>query len=171
MTRQSPPVPAASTTFPAIGVAHLAQQLTEDLLEPRRAYLHHHAPARATHQLRRDLAVGKVRAFEHLLRVSVADLDDGVPLPLVLEPYRSLVAALCGVAHAHAERPALVPLLQRETRAEGALNEVQIALAACPDSPALMERELASAARYEGALDALQDAIRVRRAALRLEHA
>src|SRR5690348_6582372 len=106
----------------------LARDITEQLLQPRRVYLKHRAPrSKYVHDLRRKLAAWIVRPVAMLLAISLADLDDGVPLSLVLEPYRTIMALL--EAHASGARiaasgPAL-PLVQRETRAQAAMDAAQ----------------------------------------------
>lgn len=158
-----------STTTPS--AATVPSLVCEQLLQPRRAYLHHRAP-RSTyvHQLRRSIASGKARPVEMLLAISMADLDDGIPLALVRQAYDTMIALLeQHAARRQADRArhapvSLLPLIQRETRDETAVTLAeQGALAA--ESPATLDSLLDAIARHEADEQQLVDALRAKRAA------
>jgi len=157
-------------------VAQIARDLVEQFLEPRRGYLKGRAPrSRYQHQLRRDIACGKAKPIDMILALSTADLDDGVPLSLVTQPYYAAIAALGELAMARDPRPALVlsgapllPLVQRETRAQALLDAAENEVLAHPDSLEAHDRCLSAAARYDDDMDRLVQAIRARRARLAL---
>lgn len=150
-----------------VTVESLAEDVTELLLQRRRVFLKHRAPSdKRDHQLRRDIACGKAKPVEMLLRVSLSDLEDGLSLAAAIRPYQAIIDMLTARA---AERrftdlPPLLPVVQRETRAQAALDEAQHEILATPESIAAMDRVLDASVRYDREQDAMVRVVRERRA-------
>lgn len=153
-------------------IAETARVLREQLLQPRRVYLKGKAPrCRSVHQLRRDMAAGRVRAIEHLLTVSYADIDQGLSPKLVTQWAHSYIADVEEYAAERQRQRAasdgnLLVKMQRETRAHSVLDEAQLAALAHPDDPTALDAVITASAEYDAAEDTLVSAIRNRRARL-----
>lgn len=151
-----------------VTIAELAADLTELLLQPRRIHLRHRAPRRRSdHQLRRDVACGKAKPVEMLLRLEVADLQDGAPLAAVLRFHEAAIVVLRELAatlEATTAAPALLTASLRETRAQASLDEAQQVLLAEPDSVRAMDRVLAASEQYDREQEAMVRTVRERRA-------
>ncbi len=135
-----------------------AANLTRQLLQPRETRLGRRAPkSLAVHQLRRTIACGRAEPWRMLLTVSAADLEDGIPLALVVAPYESAIAMLTqrdrerrratrrplfgGVARM------LCTAFSRERSAEAALDQAELrSLAAPNDARALAAVETCASA-------------------------
>ena len=151
----------------------VARMITELLLQPRRCYLKHRAPKSAyVHQLRRDIAAGKARPVEMLLSISASDLEDRVPLSLVLQPYQAAIAEL---TEHHGElagttrpmgAPDLLPAIQREARTESGLRAAENDVLAHPDSATAIDHAVQAVAMCEPAYDQLAERLRTGRARL-----
>ena len=145
----------------------LAALLTEALLQPRRLHLKHRAPDDdREHQLRRDIACGRAKPALMTLRVQIADLLDGAPLAAVIRYHEAAIATLRELAEEIPEPPtpaSLLPVIQRETRAQAALDEAENALLANPDSIDAAERVLTASELYDREQDAMVRAVRERR--------
>lgn len=165
----------SSTTNRAAAVtsiAHIAALITDQLLQPRRCFLKHRRPKSTyVHQLRRDIACGKAHPVEMLLAISNADLEEHVPIELVLQAYYSAIAELTERAQqingnrARGDAP-LLPLIQRETRLEAEFNAAENELLAKPDDVAVIDRVLTVSAEYDDAQDKLAASLREKRARL-----
>jgi hypothetical protein len=155
----------------------LARAVTEQLLQPRRVYLHRKAPRSAyVHSLRRKMASGAVQPVFMLLSAAMADLEDGIPLPLVLQAWHSAIAVLTEYANTlPATRTTdvlpierLLPLVQRENRMQAEKDAAERHLIANPESVDAHDRLLAADALYDSENDRLVAAVRARRGFLTL---
>lgn len=166
----------------------IATDTVELLLQPRRVYLKARAPKdRRVHQLRRDIGGGRAKPVHMLLAVTIADLHDGVPLSLALRPYEALIAVLTEYAEQvqaprTSEAPALVnvadvdgvpvrsllPLVNRELRAQTAFDAATNDVLANPDDVRALDAALVRSAEYTAECERMTGAIRQRRAALSL---
>jgi hypothetical protein len=155
-----------------VTIAALATDVTEALLQPRRVHLKHRAPRTPElHMLRRRIAAERAKPMEMLLKISFADLTDGAPLAAVLRPYEAIIDLLKVHAtehHRFPHLPALLPLMQRETRAQAALDCAQQQLLELPASDGALAEVEDRAADYDRAKEALVDAVHVRRTHLRI---
>lgn len=98
----------------------LSESMTKRLLAPRVVHLGHRAPKdRATHQMRRSLACGKVLAMQAILRVAFADAEEpdmpqGAPGDLFRLIADLLDARQREVRHEGVGCVSLLPLIERE---------------------------------------------------------
>lgn len=96
------------------------------------------------------------------LTLDAEDLDDGVPLALVLEPRLLEIAWLREHARpVRLDRP-LSALNVRETKAEGRVNVSQIRLAEHPDDPTAIRDALDALDHYAQPFDELRECLRHR---------
>lgn len=145
----------------------VAQELTDMLLQPREEYLKHRAPrSDYVHDIRRKIKALVARPIAMLLAVSFADLDDGVALSIVTQPYDGMIAILRAHAARRARRSGIPweqrvhRVIERETIAQGKLDVAQGRVNANPTCiPLLMELRQASReyAAVQGELDLLID--------------
>ena len=153
----------------------LAAELTEALLQARRIHLKHRAPDDdREHQLRRDIACGRAKPALMILRVQIADLADGAPLSAVIRYHEAAIALLRELAGERPEPtppPTLLPIIQRETRAQSQLDEAQHELLAHPDALEAANRVLTASERYDREQDAMVRAVRARAARSAVRHA
>lgn len=154
-----------------VSATEIAAQVRQLMLAPRDTHLGHRAPRdRRVHQTRRNIASGRTTPWEMVLEQSLTDLADGAPIASVLAPYQHIIAAL--VALDGEPTPQLMQhpltLVQRETRAQAALDEAQLAAVANPNDRAALRRCLAAATSYEDALGRLNAALREREVRLEL---
>jgi hypothetical protein len=167
------------TTTPASGVvtnvllASIAEDVSEQLLQPRRVYLRHRAPAsRYVHQLRRDIASGKAKPIAMALSITFADQDDGLPTSLLIQPYLTIIAMIeargqASSANALAESDrAIAAASVREQRAQTELDVAQLQLRGADDPIAACDRALDASAQYDVEQNRLVTKIRERRALL-----
>lgn len=154
-------------------VEQLAAQLTAALLQARRVHLKHRAPEDdREHQLRRDIACGRARPALMILRVQLADLADGAPLAAVLRYHEAAIALLREAAAGLPEPPTpatLLPIVQRETRAQYQLDDAEQALLTRPDSIEAANRVLTASEQYDREQELMVRTVRagVARASLR----
>lgn len=154
-------------------VASIAEDVTEQLLQPRRIYLRHRAPKSSyVHDLRRKMASFIVRPVAMLLAVTFADQDDGVPVSLLVQPFLTIIAMIEARAQAAPDRAlaesdrAIAAASVREQRAQTELDVAQLSLPAAADPLAACDRLLEASARYDVEQDRLVAKIRERRALL-----
>lgn len=163
---------ATSISYPKTDLTYapLATRITRALLDGRRKWLHAKTPrSRYVRDVRVGISCGRSRPVEKLLAVSLADVQDGVPLAVATKPYQDIIDALTATSAAREARPlAALPLLVSETRAQAALDEAQLRLAASPTDAAAMDEVLARDAEYRAAEDRYATAVRLQRAALQL---
>jgi hypothetical protein len=160
-----------------VGIAQLARDLTEQLLQGRRIWLRGRAPkSRYVHQLRRDLAADRKKSVEFLLTISFADVDDGLAPSVASQMYRSIIALIEERAQQRAlvrgepiAGPDPLALVDREGVAQAAKDSAERAFIAEPLSPEALQRVLDADARYHAENDRLVNAVRSRLARVRLQ--
>lgn len=144
----------------------LAEPITEDFLDPRRTILKGRAPRWAyAHEIRRKLAAKVIKPIVMLLALTFADVDDNLPLEIVLRPWLSIIALITEACERRDRRRAghvgsVLPLVQRESRAAGELRQAENELLAHPDSPSAQARVVETAAADDAEQDRLVAAIR-----------
>ena len=106
------------------------------------------APPPKVASTRKMIGQGLCCPFRHLLDVSTADVDDGVPLSEVLAPYHRMIAYLEARAADRMltprERPVPV-LMQRTMKETGELSLAMLRLANSPESTEAFEAVLREA--------------------------
>lgn len=144
------------------GVDCIADDLVELQVQTRRTWLRKREPRSsyvrdAFKRVRNKIA----KPFHLLLSMSFADVDDGAPANLVVQPYEACIALIRERA-AHRTKPSGLPfavrlnaIMAKETRAEGKVTALQLALAADPSNVEIRV-DLRSASReYRSMLDEL----------------
>jgi galactokinase len=153
-------------------IGQVAGMIKEQLLQPRRTFLKHKRPkSDYVFQLRRCISSDKATPVQMLMAISTADLDDHVPLSLVLQPYQSMLselteyAQLIERAETSADAP-VYPLVQRENRFQSERDAAERDLLAHPNSIEAHDRFLEATAHYESENDRLVKRVRAGRARL-----
>lgn len=147
----------------AVEIAPVAESLVELWAQPRRHWLRKREPRLAhVRDARKKILAYIAKPFHMLVAGSFADIDDGAPLSVVLQPYYAVIEVLRARSSARAAakgqpwelRYALISA--RETDAEAKLTKVQMKVAANPnDLAALLEKRIAMR-EYRGILDEME---------------
>lgn len=87
-------VPSTATpTIDLVGLTGLARAITTTLLQARLTVFGHRAPRdRSAASIRTDVRAGKQQPIRALLRLNLADIDDGVPVALVNQYLADMMA-------------------------------------------------------------------------------
>lgn len=150
-------------------IQEVAALLTELVRQPRRLHLRGRAPGDAQdYATIRNIWCGRARPIAMLLMHQLWDLHDGAPVEAVVRPLEAWIALLREYAGALPEPPAgvadLLAVIQRETRAQAALDGAEHALLAQPDSEAAADRLIAASEQYDREQEAMVRTVRERRA-------
>lgn len=157
-------------------VARHAETLTLRTLAPRQTFLNRRSPKDdAAWRTRKDVQDRKSKPWLILLRLALADLEDGVPAKAVSETFRFAAELIDAMASERRQSalyaPSLVPLLERENARQALSDRAERAVCEDQDCPERLQALLDAHLAERAEIDRCADAIRERLARLALTQA
>lgn len=151
-----------------------ARLITTVLLQPRRIHLKGRAPKDPrVHQLRRDINREHAKPAEMILRIQLADLDDGAPLASVLRFHEAAIVLLREYHDARRDPNAggkpLCPIMRVETKLQYRVDDAQQRVLDDPNDVEALEALEIAWAPYQEQGAKMVDAVRERRLQLEAE--